>query len=488
MEPPPSHATLSSDEKHPAYPADSGSNTDIAEPVSQKMSNLRRATCLAIFCLALFSDALMTSSMIICLDTIGADFNESTNIVPWIMTAYSLTFGSFLLLAGTISDIYHPKPIFIAGFLFIGILGIGGGFIKNNIIPLIVLRAFQGIGAAMTIPSATSMLTAAYTTPFFAGAGTLGLCAGFVLGGIVVQFATWRWAFWIVPMITIPVSAASILLIPGSRTATGSKSHDKRMDIVGVFILTVLTPLIISVLSFVVFFFYQTRLNENHALIPPKMWFIPNFLVLVFVSLCTQIYLTGPVLVFSVFWPAAYQWSPLTIGLHGLPMGVTAVIVCVLLPRYILQLPPRISLVIATSMSGLFSILMVFADSRDRYWSFVFPSMVLITLGSSAAYMISNVGIITSVPSHSVGVAAAIFSAAQQVGGAINVAIITTIFVQVRNDHPFPSYKSTASAMWFIVALGVAQATVVAIFFKPQPNAVEGSEAPGNESEEQRKL
>ncbi|KAF8970726.1 MFS general substrate transporter [Flammula alnicola] len=453
------------------------------------MSNLRRATCLAIFCLALFSDALMTSSMIICLDTIGADFNESTNIVPWIMTAYSLTFGSFLLLAGTISDIYHPKPIFIAGFLFIGILGIGGGFIKNNIIPLIVLRAFQGIGAAMTIPSATSMLTAAYTTPlsrgialtFFAGAGTLGLCAGFVLGGIVVH-----------------------------RTATGSKSHDKRMDIVGVFILTgsiillifslsqapttgwktprVLTPLIISVLSFVVFFFYQTRLNENHALIPPKMWFIPNFLVLVFVSLCTQIYLTGPVLVFSVFWPAAYQWSPLTIGLHGLPMGVTAVIVCVLLPRYILQLPPRISLVIATSMSGLFTILMVFASSRDRYWSFVFPSMVLITLGSSAAYMISNVGIITSVPSHSVGIAAAIFSAAQQVGGAINVAIITTIFVQVRNDHPFPSYKSTASAMWFIVALGVAQATVVAIFFKPQRNAVEGSEAPGNESEEQRKL
>jgi MFS family permease len=96
-----------------------------------------------------------------------------------------LTFGAFLLLvriiildvahcqsthfqAGRISDIYHPKPVFVAGFFFIGILGIGAGFV-NNIIALVVLRALQGIGAAMTIPSATSMLRAAYATPLSQG-------------------------------------------------------------------------------------------------------------------------------------------------------------------------------------------------------------------------------------------------------------------------------------------------------------------------------
>jgi len=63
---------------------------------------------------------------------------------------------------------YHPKPVFVGGFLLIGLLGIGAGFVKG-IVPLIILRALQGIGAAMTIPSATSMLTAAYSTPLTQG-------------------------------------------------------------------------------------------------------------------------------------------------------------------------------------------------------------------------------------------------------------------------------------------------------------------------------
>ena len=63
--------------------------------------------------------------------------------------------------------------------------------------------------------------------------------------------------------------------------------------------------------------------------------------------------------------------------------------------------------------------------------------------------------------------AAAIFSAAQQVGGAINVAIITTVLVQVQNKHPFPSYKGPSSAFWFVVALGVIQSIMVLLLFKP---------------------
>lgn len=71
-------------------------------------------------------------------------------------------------------------------------------------------------------------------------------------------------------------------------------------------------------------------------------------------------------------------------------------------------------------------------------------------------------------PPDEVGVAAAIFNSAQQVGGAINVAIISTILVQVQNSHPYPSYDGPSSAMWLIVALGIAQGVMVLIFFRPQ--------------------
>lgn len=84
-------------------------------------------------------------------------------------------------------------------------------------------------------------------------------------------------------------------------------------------------------------------------------------------------------------------------------------------------------------------------------------------------------------PPSKIGVAAAIFSAAQQVGGAINIAIITTISNQVQNDHPYPSYRSAASGFWFIVALGVAQAIIVAAFYKPKMREVEDGEESNEE-------
>jgi hypothetical protein len=76
-----------------------------------------------------------------------------------------------------------------------------------------------------------------------------------------------------------------------------------------------------------------------------------------------------------------------------------------------------------------------------------------------------SVGIITSVPPTSVGVASGIFSAAQQVGGAIHIAVITTIFVQIRDSSPFPSYASAAAAFWYLVALGLVEMVLVIVFF-----------------------
>jgi hypothetical protein len=213
-------------------------------------------------------------------------------------------------------------------------------------------------------------------------------------------------------MITLPLAAFSAFIIPGGLKVTHHNAKTEKLDIFGVAALTgslillifslseapvrgwgtaeVLAPLIISLLMLVVFFWWQTQLEEANALIPPSMWFLPNFLVLVFVSFCTQIYLTGPILVFSEYWAVAYEWSPLTLGLHFLPMGITSTLVCILLPLPILKLPPRIALIGANIMCGAFSMLMVFADRRDRYWSYILPSMILITIGSASGYIVSK--------------------------------------------------------------------------------------------------
>ncbi|KAJ7163868.1 MFS general substrate transporter, partial [Mycena crocata] len=470
----------------------------------------RKAVVLFVVCLALFVDSFNTGGMIICLHDIATDLDQSPDIVQWVLTAFNLTFGSFLLLSGRITDIYHPKPVFIVGFFIVGVFGIGTGFV-HNIIGLIIIRAIQGIGASMTIPSAISMLTSAYTEPeergialtFFSSASTLGVCLGFVLGGVIVKFSSWRWVFWVIAIVAVPISLASIWLIPVDSIKMNTQK--KNMDIPGVFLLTasiillifsvseapsigwgtarVLAPLILSVLLLVGFFFWQTRLDPKNALIPPKMWFIPNFLILIMVSFGNQLYFIGPVVLYSVFYPSVYDWSPLTIGLHFLPSGIISGIICIIFPRHILRLPPKLVLVGGQAMAGIFAILYVFADTRERYWSLMFPAMILVTAGSSVTYLVSNVGVITSVPVESVGVGAAVFNAAQQVGVAINIAVVTTILVEIQKKAPLPSYKGPSSAMWWIVAVGCAEALASFYFFKPRKNSLEGAGTPEKEVE-----
>jgi len=100
----------------------------------------------------------------------------------------------------------------------------------------------------------------------------------------------------------------------------------------------------------------------------------------------------------------------------------------------------------------------------------MFPALILITIGSATAYMVSNIGIVTSVSTEEVGIAAAIFNAAQQVGGAITIAVVSTINAQIQHSSPYPSFRSPSAAMWFIVALGLFQAIIVLVFFKPRIN------------------
>lgn len=479
-------------------------NSPAPAPAELQLSLFRRIILLIIFCCSVFNDAFMTSSMIICVDSIRIDFGLESSIGTWVITAYNLTFGAFLLLAGRLSDVYHPKPIFVCGFFLIGIGGIGGGFAKN-IIALAVLRAIQGIGAALTIPSATTMITLMFPNPKsqrialtgFAMLGTLGLCLGFIVGGTIVQFVTWRWVMWITALVTLPLSFIATFAIPGKNTE--SKATSKNMDGVGIAIITsalvllvfalsqapvigwstarVLAPLIISLLMIIGFFYWQTCIPHHTALIPPRLWFIPNFFVLVSASFTTAVYFIGPIFIFSEYWAASYKWTPLTVSLHVLPIGITSAIVTVVLTLLGSKIPTRPALICAYAVCGLFSILLAFASSKDRYWSFVFPAIILTTIGGATAYILSNVGIVMSVPPEEVGIAAAIFNSALQIGGAVTTAIISTILAEQQLSHPYPSYKAPSSAMWFIVALGVFQSLMFIIFFKsPSSISSKGSD------------
>lgn len=121
-------------------------------------------------------------------------------MLQWVVSAYTLTFAAFMLISGRLADIYHPKPVFILGFLIVGVLAIPIGFSPHPIL-IITLRAIQGIGAAMNVPTAVAMVSMTFHEPveknrafaIYGIFGAVGNVSGLIIGGVLTARVSWRW-------------------------------------------------------------------------------------------------------------------------------------------------------------------------------------------------------------------------------------------------------------------------------------------------------
>lgn len=228
-------------------------------------------------------------------------------MLQWVLAAYTLTFGAFQVPAGRLSDIYHPKPIFVLGYLIVGVFSILCG-VSVHPIMLIVFRAISGLGAAMTIPSAIAMIVQAFPDPseqsralgLYGAFGAVGNSIGFVLGGVLAAKASWRWVFHLIGIATIPFSVLAFFFLP--KSVTQEQKVKRSIDMPGVSVLTgglilfvyavsdssvegwgspqIIATLVLSVVFFLGFFVVERYVQD--PAIPPRTWFNKNFAVMFF--------------------------------------------------------------------------------------------------------------------------------------------------------------------------------------------------------------
>lgn len=137
---------------------------------------------------------------------------------------------------------YTPKPAFIIGCFILGITHLIGGFVHQKI-ALTVLRALGGIGGALTIPSALSLIVQLFPNPshqaraiaLFGSSGAIGNILGILIGAVLVQYASWSWIFWFVAIVGVGIAAVCLLLIPSAKR---NRDQKVRFDAIGVSILT----------------------------------------------------------------------------------------------------------------------------------------------------------------------------------------------------------------------------------------------------------
>ncbi|KIK95726.1 hypothetical protein PAXRUDRAFT_826748 [Paxillus rubicundulus Ve08.2h10] len=479
------------------------------EPPKQ-LSLARKLVLLSMFCIAQFLDAFNNSALLAAIPALEGSMGITESESVWIISAFQLTFASSLLISGRISDVYNPKKAFVGGLSALGVLSIAAGFV-NDKIPIIILRALLGIGSAMTVPSALTLLVNAFPDPLhqaraigvFGGCAAVANVLGLFIGAVFVQWASYHWVFWFVGIVGIPIALLCMFIIPPEI----SKSADypdaglakwRRLDLIGVSLLTVaiilfifaltsgsadgwataqvLVPLIISVLMTVGFFYWETVIPADRAAIPPRTWFYSNFSVLFGLALLPFFWWVVVFTIFTTLWQNIFHWSVISTAIHMLPIGVMA-----FAASFTGSLSRRFSpkWLILTGLSCLVvaTILLALGGGQpDQYWPFVFPAFALGSGGAMLTYTHTNIAMFQAAPASMAGTVGAILNGALQFGSAIGLAAVGSIETSVEAAHGGPEeYYGRAAAFWFLLGIVLLEIISVSLLYHrktdhlPQP-------------------
>ncbi|KAG2068126.1 MFS general substrate transporter [Suillus decipiens] len=488
-------------------------------PEPKKLSRTRRLILLFMFCLAQFLDAFNNSALFSAIPALEVSMNMTESQSTWVISAFQLTFASFLLISGRISDVYNPKTAFIGGVSGLGVISLCAGFV-NETIPIVVLRALIGIASAMTIPSALTLLVNVFPDPLeqaraigvFGGCGAAANVIGLTIGAILVQWASYHWVFWFVAIVAVPAALACVIVIPPEVSNTKDNIEPaaakwKSLDILGVSILTialilfifavtsgstdgwasviVLVPLIISILMVIGFFYWETLIPVDRAAIPPRTWFYRNFFILFAVALLPFLWWFTVFTIFTTLWQNVFEWSAISSTVHMFPIGVTAFAMSFTgsLSRIF---SPKWLILTGLSFCMVATVLLALGGGRQDYWPYIFPAFSLGSAGIMLTYTHTMIAIFQSAPSSMAGTVGAVFNGALQFGSAIGLAGVSSIETSVEAIHGGShEYRGRAAAFWFLFTIVSIQFISVSIFYDrstdhiPQPeNAKHETPAP----------
>ncbi|KAF9242847.1 major facilitator superfamily domain-containing protein [Melanogaster broomeanus] len=479
------------------------------------------------FCLAQFLDAFNNSALFSAIPVLEESMGITGSESVWVISAFQLTFASFLLISGRISDVYNTKNAFLGGVSALGLLSVGAGFV-NHKITIIILRALIGISSAMTIPSALTLLVNTFPDPLqqaraigiFGGCGAIANVLGLLIGAIFVQWASFHWVFWFVGLVSLPVAFCGLFIIPSEVTKSVDEPDKgiakwKSLDVIGVAILTValilfifavtsgsadgwataavLVPLIISILMTAGFFYWETIIPVDKAAIPPRTWFYNNFSVLFGVALLPFFWWTSIFIIFTTLWQDIFHWSAISTAIHMLPIGVVAFAMSFTgsLSRVI---SPKWIILTGLSLLAVATILLALGGGQpDQYWPFVFPAFSLGSAGAMLTYTHTNIAMFQAAPASMAGTVGAIFNGALQFGSAIGLAAVSSIETSVEATHGGPQENDgRAAAFWFLLGIVSLEFISVSCFYQrktdhqPQPKSRDYDNAAAQQSNEKR--
>ncbi|TDL21973.1 MFS general substrate transporter [Rickenella mellea] len=301
-----------------------------------------------------------------------------------------------------------------------GASALSAGFVRNEV-ALIVLRAFMGISASLTIPAALHLIVHLFPDPagqakavaVFAGTGAIGNVTGLIIGAALVSFASWRWVFYFIAIIGISIAVPVGLLVPekynrgeghGAMSAMVSWQKLRKLDTFGVGTVTVALALFIyAVTTGSIEGWGSAKTAEDveiNKLLDPHR------------RVSANVYLGGGPCNF--LWQEVYEWSTISTAVHLLPIGIVSA-PFMFTSGYFTQLFPLKYVMLCGQVLLLDgSILLPFANSPAHYWPLAFPAMCIGTAGNTIIFATVNIALFAETPPSVAGTVGAIWNSSLQ--------------------------------------------------------------------------
>ena len=212
-----------------------------AAGTSAPLPSRRRRLALALILTAAFMVVLDFSIVNVALASIERELGFSASAAAWIVTGYAIAFGGLLILGGRAADMFGRRRMFMAGLAIFSAASLAGGLAHDPVL-LVASRVIQGAGAALVAPSALSLITTGFAEGpqrtralgMYGATASVGFVAGQVLGGVLVQFTSWRSVF----LVNVPVGVAALLLAPRLLGESRLAGQGRRLDVSGALLIT----------------------------------------------------------------------------------------------------------------------------------------------------------------------------------------------------------------------------------------------------------
>ena len=462
---------------------------------------------------AAFLNTLSNQAVVIILPTIGRDLDIPAARQQWIVSAYSLTFGCFLLLWGRIADVIGKKKVFIWGSAWVCLTTLVCPFIPSEI-GFDVFRGLQGLGAAANVPTAIGILGVTfppgkaknYAFATYSSGAPLGSVIGNILGGVVGQYASWQWVLWILAILAAMITVAGHFVVPQPKPRTQSMDLKNAVDWAGgatvtVAILVLLfaltegnvvgwsTPwipvlIVISVILLAAFVMLQIYLEQKTTRRPlMKISMFRDYKISAAMFAMMSFFAAfSNYLVFATYFYQEFEGrSTIQTTLRFIPTGVVGVVAIFIVSQILSKV--KVYYILMWGMLCCAIACLLFAvpiPVGTTYWAFGFPAMCLSVLGADALFPALLLFTAQSLPKEDQALGGATINCVGQVGRAIGLAICTAVQVSVQESKGSGSSAVTGEgsignlaylsglrgAMWFSFGTAMVGFFVVAALFR----------------------